>query len=430
MQGHLSTTRAMGIGMAVIPECRPGLPTQVWPDDDALICNPTFDVKSGHLLVAVAAQNYGQNGYRIRQPFDFTGRTGKIVFDASTDPMSPLHGWVSLAITEDPMSMPGYSIQDNDEGSIIPRNGLEVHFTNYGGQDNMTVRNVHVFNEYVDTLYAPPASVTPATHVVGKANHFEVSVSQDQVEVRISPSSDDGVTFGEPMLVYTQPVNLPMSRGYVHLSVHNHASIKYTQPDSGSLVGVVDAPIARIDNVGFDGPVITNWREYEVPDSLVKFTDDMFQNPPDPYNTEHAGVDIGYVLQDTAKGPGQTLTLKDVDVKDVVSAKVSLTFWVDFLTMNAAAPTFTLLGRLNGNDWRTRQLSAAEGKFFNGGPTTLDADGKPFGKPGSQGRLAVMLDVPVADLVAGDNTLELVTANVPTSYPPLALNVDLVLETK
>jgi hypothetical protein len=430
MLGQVSTTRAMGIGMATIPDCRPGLPTQVWPDGDSLICNPTFDVKSGHLLVGVAAQNYGQNGYRIRQPFDFSGRTGKIVFDASTDPLSPLHGWVSLAITEDPMSMPGYSIQSNDEGSIIPRNALEVHFANAAGQSQITVRNIHVFNNYVDTVYAPPASVTPATHVRGKANHFEVSVAQDKVEVRVSPSSDDGVAFGMPTLVYSQPVSLPLSRGYVHLSVHNHATIKYTQPDSGSDVGVVDAAVARIDNVGFDGPVITNWREYEVPDALVKFTEANFQQPPDPYNPDHAGVDIGYVVQDTAKGPGQTLTLKNVDPKDVVNARLSLSFWVDFLTMIGPPANYTLQARVNGNAWISRQLNATEAKFFSDGPTTLDAGGKPLGKPGSQGRFALMVDVPPGDLVAGDNTVEFVTANVPTSYPPLVCNIDLVMETK
>ena len=84
-KGQLSTTRAMGIGMAVIPECRPGVSTHVWPDGDTLICDPTADVASHHLLVAAAAQNYGQNGYRIRQPFDFAGRTGKIVFDATVN---------------------------------------------------------------------------------------------------------------------------------------------------------------------------------------------------------------------------------------------------------------------------------------------------------------------------------------------------------
>src|SRR6185503_12616797 len=141
-QGQLSTTRAMGIGMAVIPECRPGMSTHVWPDRDTLICNPTANVASSHLLAAAAAQNYGQNGYRIRQPFDFKGRTGKIVFDAAVNLLSPLHGWVSLAITEDPMSVPGYAIRGNDEGSVIPKNAVEVHFANFGDHTRMSVRNV------------------------------------------------------------------------------------------------------------------------------------------------------------------------------------------------------------------------------------------------------------------------------------------------
>jgi hypothetical protein len=430
---QISTTRAMGIGMAQLPECRPGAPTQVFPDDDSLICDPTFDVKSGHLLVGVAAQNYGQNGYRIRQPMDFTGRTGKIVFDASTDPLGPLHGWVSLAITEDPISTPGYSIQPNDEGSIIPKNALEIHFANAGGMNEITVRNIHVFNNYVDTVYSPPGSLKAATHVKGKANHFEVLVSQDNVEVRVSPSSDDGVTFGEATLIYSQPVSLPMSRGYVHLSVHNHATIKYTQPDSGA-DAVVDATIARLDNVGFDGPVITNWREYEVPDALVKFKEVNFQEPPDPYNPDASGVDIGYAVQDTAKGPAQVLHFTDVDPQDAVSARLATSFWVDFNNKDKPPSEYTLQARFNGGAWLSRKLNAEEAKFFGDGPdlgpTTLDPEGKPFGNPGTQGRLALMFDVPLTDLVAGDNTVEFVTSNAPTAYPPVISNIDLIMQTK
>jgi len=55
-------------------------------------------------------------------------------------------------------------------------------------------------------------------------------------------------------------------------------------------------------------------------------------------------------------------------------------------------------------------------------------NGAPTG--GSQGAIGQMLDVPLSDLVAGDNTLELVTKNVPQNYPPAVLNIDLVLETK
>lgn len=433
MLSQLSTTRAIGIGMAVIPECRPGVSDHVWPPDDTLICHPTFDLASGHLLVGAAAQHYGQNGYRIRQPIDIAGRTGKIVFDASMDPLGPIFGWVSLAITEDPISMPGYSIQSNDEGSIIPRNALEVHFANSGGSDLITVRNVQVFKNYVDTVYEPPGSVQPVARKAGKVNHFEVSVSATQVEVKITPYSEDGTTFGDATFDYTQPISLPFTRGYVHLSVHNHATIKYTQPDS-HLPAIIDAEVARIDNVGFDGPVVTNWREYEVPDSLVNFNEANFQPLQDPYNPQNAGVDIGYWVADVADGPKQTLHLQGVDLTNVTQARLAVSWWVNFLSQTGKPADYTLEARLNGKDWRTRKLTAEEAAFFGdgptNGPTTFDSKGAPLGDPGTQGRLAVLVDVPVEDLVAGDNTVEFVTANVPQDYPPIVCNVDLVLTTK
>jgi hypothetical protein len=425
---QLSATRALGIGSATIPECRPDVKDQVFPDGDALICNPVFDLKSGHLLAASAAQYYGQNGYRVRQPFDFTGRSGKIVFDASMDPLSPLLGWISLAVTEDPISTPGYSIVDNDEGSIIPKNALEVHFANPGGDGNIAVRYLHVFNNYVDTVYSPPGSLMPTTRSPGKVNHFEFTIAQDSIEVSITPFSEDGTMFAAPAYVYKQAVSLPFSRGYVQLNLHNHATLKYS--DANMPGGLVNAAVARIDNVGFDGPVITNWREYSVPDSLVMFKGEMFQPTQDPHNLENIGYDIAYVVSDVSKGPGQVLHFKDVDVADAESAKLAVTLYVDFLAAQGKPADYVLQARLNGKAWLERKLSAEEVAFFGDGPTTLDGEGKPMGNPGTQGRLAMLVDVPVADLVAGDNTVEFVTANVPTSYPPLVYNIDLVLQTK
>jgi len=45
---------------------------------------------------------------------------------SGTDPLSPLRAWVSFAVTEDPIPVPGYSILGNDEGSVIPRNAVEA----------------------------------------------------------------------------------------------------------------------------------------------------------------------------------------------------------------------------------------------------------------------------------------------------------------
>ena len=425
---QLSTSRALGVGMATIPACRPDLPGQVWPNQDALICDPTVDLESKHLLIATASQFYGQNSYRVRQPFDFSGRTGKIVFDASTDPMSPLTGWISLAITDEPISTPGYSIQDNDEGSIIPKNAVEVHFSNIGDSSKIGVRYLHVFKDYVDTVYAPPDGTMAAPRSAGKVNHFEISVSETEVEVTITPFAEDGVTFAGAAQTYRQAVQLPLSQGYVTLSLHNHATLKYTNAtDPG---GLINAAVARVDNVGFDGPVFTGWREASAPDSLVKFQGEPFQPVQDPQNPENIGYDIAYVVQDAAKDPGPALALKNVDLTDVSSATLAVTLWVDFLSPGRKPAEHALRARFNGKSWHERKLSPAEVAFFGDGPTTLDSTGKPMGNPGTQGRLALTLDVPVTDLVMGDNTVEFVTANVPTSYPPLIYNVDLVMRTQ
>jgi hypothetical protein len=421
-QGQLSTTRAMGIGMAVIPECRPGMSTHVWPDGDTLICNPTSSVASNHLLVATAAQNYGQNGYRIRQPFDFANRTGKIVFDAAVNLLSPLHGWVSPAITEDPIAVPGFAIRGNDEGSIVPRNAVEVHFANFGDYTRMSVRNVQIFRDYVDTVHEPPQASSAPAFEPGKLQHYEFSISEQGIEVTVTPHSEDGVAFGAPEVRFKVDATIPFSRGYVHVSVHNHAMLKYTQPDSQP--EILDATVAQIDNVGFDGPVIGNYREYEVPDALVKFNEPL----GDPYNSENVGYDIGYVVQDAAEGPKQVLRFNGVDTSNVASARLAFTVWLNF-SGASAFDQFAFRARLNGKRWLERKFSPAEIRFFTEGPTVIDPKGAPVGDPASQGRLALMIDVPLEDLVSGENTVEFVTANIPTSYPPLVSNVDLVMGT-
>jgi hypothetical protein len=201
--------------------------------------------------------------------------------------------------------------------------------------------------------------------------------------------------------------------------------IKYTQPDSQPKI--LDASVAQIDNVGFDGPVIGNWREYEVPDALVEFNEPL----GDPYNPENKGYDIGYVVNDVAKGPKQVLHFSGVDTSNVASAKLAFTCWINFSGGSAASfAQYAFRARLNGKSWLERKFSPAEIGFFTDGPSVVDSKGAPVGDPASQGRLALMIDVPLEDLVPGDNTVEIVTANIPTSYPPLVSNVDLVMGTK
>lgn len=417
-QGPTGHAGVFPVGEAMIPGCRAGIPMQVFPDQDTLVCDPTADVNSNYLLTACASQNYGSNSYRVRQPFDFAGRTGKIVFDGAVTPYGGLFGWLSLEVTEDPIAAPSYETFLNVEGGVRPRNAFEVQFdASCGGSGSeatgVGMSGIHVFTNYMDAPVTPPAPAMCPSYQAGKMNHFEVLVSQTNIEVHVSPLSADGVKFDPPAFVYQTPVNIPFSRGYVHVTLHNHATLKYS-----GMFGVtnpVDASVGLWDNVGFDGPIVTTWREYEVPDALVPVTGYQVVNDPapNPYNPTGNAVSTGYLAPDVAMGPAATLHLAGVDPSNAKSARLELTAW--YLTTGANAQ-YTLTYRFNGGTWRDYPLSADEASLLTG-------------PPGIQGALGHSIDVPLTDLVAGDNTLEFVTKNVPQNYPPAVANVDLVLAT-
>lgn len=392
---------AVGIPPGTLPPCRADLPGTVLPPQDALICDPTEAWPSNHLLVVAAAQNYGQNSYRITQPFDFAGRVGKIVFDAEGYLVNSLLGWISLDITEDPISTPGFAMVDvpNDEGTQIPKNAVELQF-----QDNcagfkeppvMGLRMLAVYTNYVGNFIAPPDHVCPKVEQ-GHLNHFEVAISANKIEVYASDSSAGGGEFGDLQLLASADVELPFTRGYVSITTHNHATLKYSEG------GTLDAWVARWDNVGFDGPQLTGTREYEVVDSLTVL--------PDPRLDNQMVTNIGYRVADAAMGPAQTLQFKDVDPSGMNSAKLSLSAWYLDQDQNKS---YVLQYRFNGGAWHDRPLNEGEAAVLTGVAT--------------QGQLAQVMDVPVGELVSGDNTLEIVTKNAPQNYPPVVSNVNLIL---
>ena len=398
---------AFGIGPATLPTCRANLPAQVFPDQDTLICDPSDSIAAPHLLVAVAAQNYGQNTYRIRQPFDFSGRTGTITFDAEAYMINSLLGWISVEITPDPINVPSYAVGGsgvyNDEGSVIPENAIEFQFS-YNCNSTSTAPQVAlgaiiVTQEYSQTTIpsCPWCASIPCINTQqGNLNHFQLAISQSNVDVSATDFSTDGVNFPALTDMFSTSVNLPFTRGYVHITTHNHATIKYSNADSW---------IARWGKVGFDGPIVSNWREYSVPDSLIAGQNET--DAPGPV------TNVGYVIADVSSGPAQTLELAGVDTSNVSSASISISSWYNNGVDNQTISQYMLQFRLNGGAWNQRPLTAGELGVLTGG--------------NNQGVLAQMLDVPLSDLVSGDNTLEFVTQNVAQDYPSAIANVDLIL---
>jgi hypothetical protein len=385
---------AVAIGKATLPACRSDLPAQVFPPQDALICDGNDQLKSNHLLMLVAAQNYGQNSYRIRQPFDFADRTGKVVFDADGN-NAGLLGWISLEITEEPTPTPSFTLQENFENGSIPRNGLEIQFSHNCGGGHVGIGALLVYQDFKQTLLLENEGDCVEA-VADRLNHFELEIAEERVEIYATPASEDGVTFGARVLLAGVDVELPFTRGYVHVTAHNHATLKYSDE-------TLDAWHARWDNVGFDGPAITGgWREHEVLDAL-----DM---------TSGGKVNVGFRLADAADGPAQQIEIKGVDLEGALSARIALQNWALHFAGDTPPADFALNYRLNGHDWSERRLTPSELQMMSDLPNA--------------GTRSLMLDVALADLVQGTNTLELTTSNVSTSYPPVALNIDLILVTQ
>jgi hypothetical protein len=381
----------IAIGPATLPACRDGLPATVLPEKDTLVCNTIPTIASNHLLVAAAAQNYGQNSYRVRRPFDFEGRTGTIVFDATLDP-GGLLGWVALDVTPAPTPAPSYLKLQNDENAGVPRDGIEIHFNqNCQTTGMVSVSRVVVLHDYQHTFFEPTAEQRKCVSASRTGlNHVEVKLSKTHVEIRASPLSTDGVTFGPTETLFETDVALPFARGYVHLTVHNHATLKYSND-------TLDAWIARFDNVGFDGPTIAGWHEAEVPDALVPAGTKGKQN-------------VGYVLGERAKGWSAPLSFSPIDLTGATKAQITLTSWMQ---LSAGKPSdFVLDWRVNGGPAHTTKYDAAQLAFIAAQPVS--------------GTIPLVLDVPIGELKSGVNTIELATTNVPLSYPPAVYNLDLI----
>ena len=386
---------AVAIGKATLPPCRVGLPARVLPEQDTLICDSINAVKSNHLLVAAAAQNYGQSSYRIRRPFDFAGRTGTITFDATALPTA-LQGWISVAITKEPTSVPSYLKVQNEENGALPRNALEVHFLqNCQVADMVSVLYIISYDDFQQTIHTVEGAERHCISAkAGQLNRFQIKLSKDHVAIYGSPVSDDGVTFAPVELLAETDVALPFTRGYVHLTTHNHATLKYSND-------TVDAWVTRWDNVGFDGPMLGGWREYEVPDSLTMAATGDKQN-------------IGYRLDDlTARGWSAPLSFAGVDPSGATKAQIALVTWMH---LEWGTPSqFVLNYRINGGPPHAAHIPASQLALISAMPVS--------------GTLPLVLDVDVSELHAGPNTIQLATTDVPTSYPPVVYNLDLVLET-
>lgn len=401
----ISATRLMGnqyegsqdhinwIGRAEIPEgCRAGSVTNPLPPDDTLICNANSAIGTKYGFTATAAQNYGDNYYRIAQQFDIAGRTGTIAFDASLHTYNGILGYTAIAFSSDPIASP--TIRADNGNGISMKEGVFISFYCQGG--GVIVRK---YSNYVETEVTNQLGWcfnSGITTRVGSLNRVQVRVSQGQMEIYATNYSNNGTTFGTPVLLFRGDPGLSFTRGYVGFGGHNHATVKYSFPNSDFTTAPVYSQNVVWDNIAFDGPAITPERVYQAPDSNVALTN---------------GLALGYHMNLITESPMAPITIKSVNLAGATSARLSLNSYLNNIV--SSPTTFKLHYRLNGGTWHELVVPTAIRNLI---------------ATNNSNRFNLLTDVALSELRAGDNTIQFAVEGVNNSgYAPFVANIDLLV---
>ncbi len=385
-----------------VPSCRRDISTVIAPND-TIVCD-TDSPHAGQVMTAIMAQFYGLYSLRPNQAFDFAGRMGKIVFDVDAATGGGLDKWISVYVTDQPVN--GANSLQHTTG-LQPRNGLGVEFAVTCGTSYQQVGVSNVFtyaNHEQSTAFAGDNTGPCVKTSKGSLNHFEIRLSEHQVDVwgsDFSSDNDNGGSFPNFRLLQSVPLSLSFSRGYVHFQTGIRAPLKYA--DSMGL----DTPYAQYfwDNLGFDGPVIAPERVYQIDDALTA--------------VPNGGKNLGYKILD---GGGMftccedtrvaSLPIQGVDLANATAAYLSLDAYLtpggDF-----NAETFALEYRINGGVWKSPLVPPAYAAMVHD----------------STWWSGLVLPIPLSDLRQGGNTLELTTVDANKGYPVVVSNIYVVIST-
>jgi hypothetical protein len=402
----------LGLDPGEPASCRAGMPQFLPVTRDSVVCDANPHM-TRHLVAATGSQNYGVNSYRIRQPFDFAGRTGRIVFDTDLAG-NLLLGYVSVVIADDPAPTANWDV--NGRGPN-PRNGVIVTFM--GANAFASRVEVHEVRDFA-TVATHSFPVEPAVAIQrGRLNRVEIRLSQGQLAVDVSGFSTDGVNFPPRVdhgrLSFATP--LPFTRGHVHFLSHNHATWKYSGGDYGT-----PHPLRSWntywDNIGFDGPVVDTTREYEIADSNVAhtFPQDYIDADGQTITVQQPGHTIAYLVPNDPATLGAPLVFRGVSLHGATRARLVMTGYYQNWGFNLVPQAGSrLIYRINDHPAHERAFTAGEIAMLRD-------------EAGQGGAMNHAIDVPLGELREGDNTFRFSTRELASGYPNAVANLDLLID--
>jgi len=367
------------------------------PGKDIAICDGTgVDGLTSHQLNEVYDDqgDFAINSNRVRQLFDFTDRTGTIQFDvdAKVNPCNLGHGWwIELWVTAEPAPIPYHEAP----GVLsYPKNGLAIMFQGLNncpqGRSATEVNGIFVSKDFGVVHDVPGWELSHDSDSARcfkitdqKMNRIKVLLNKDQAEIWAS-DYDDAMNMHR--IAVAPHLDLPFTRGYVHLQHSQYNARKDLCSDGGEPTGI---QTYRWDNVAFDGPSYASPRGYGVDDNTEPDIDGL------------GGHQYGWYLSDQK---WIALKVKGVDIKDATSASL------DYNLLLGAGRV--LKYRLNGGP--THEYTV---------PTFLDGAGGP-----RAGLRAFSNDFPVSELVAGENTIEVMTSSPAAEKEEMIGNVELTVQ--
>jgi len=328
-----------------------------------------------------------------KQPFDFAGRTGTVSFDVSNDTAGTHAAWPEFWLTDLPIPAP---FNHFDTWQALPKNGFGIRFAagvsagGYGMCPNgsnlnkarWTVDSAVVIRGYVmdDTSGFGTRSKLAVTQLdcvieasgPGQMNHVELRISQNQIDVY---ATDAGRTAPLKHIAAITDANLTLTRGLIWLDdVHYNAD-----------KGPTDRPSQRQhtfawDNVAFDGPFTYRDFSYDALDNTTP--------------SDNGSVNLGKLSQAKQTSSWEILNLPANPQAEAV--RVLFNFTAE-TSQNPQILNVIVNGHSHSAPWPY--------------PDQLQNTWRTFA-----------VTIPIADLVAGTNVVQL-----GSDVPLLVSNVNVVL---
>ncbi len=313
---------------------------------DARVCNGQY----------VESQNDGGSVTMIdsypKQPFNFAGRTGKVVFDVSADSDGTHGAWPEFEITDAPI--PG-TRGFVSSGPLPALNS--VGFSLAGGTagpggvtgvDHIFMSTNGVYSEIPITQYGVMTKGSSSA-----MNHIEVDVSTTRIDIY---GTDAGSS--TPIHLAGGDTSLNFSQGLVWINDVHYNARKAIEPCQ---CGTEFNHTFTWDNLGFDGPKTYRDWGFDVPYAHV------------PNTAASQSGDPTYVQEGFALGSPRALTVTGVNLGVATGAKVVL----------------------NSNNWNGQTLTLS----VNGNAPITHSLGAAFSEQ------SFSMLVPLSQVVAGTNTL-------------------------